>query len=153
MQVENNWNLIRIRRILEIIHHTEHFFSGFIKLPFGQLKSLANSSLLDNDPIMRNSPGECAPVLICFFNEPSRHFAHQTCPQLIQKSCFGVKSWPGRVCSSHSLSLWNALWSLSQSTKNRKHYTHNTCLKLEDIEYNSNLNIFCALLKEIWQLF
>ena len=136
MQIEHNCNLMRIRRIFEIIHHTEHFFSGFIKLPFLQLKSLANSSLLDNDPIMRNSPGECAPVLICFFKEPSRHFAHQTCPQLIQKSCFGVKPWPGKVCSSHSSSLCKTLWSLSQSTKNRKYYTHKTFLKFADVEYN-----------------
>ena len=98
-----------------LLHHTVHFFSGFIPLPLGQLKSLEKSTLLERDPRMRNSPGECAPVLICCFKAPSRHFAHHTWPQLIQNNCFGVKSCPGNNFSSHWLPYSN-LWSLTQST-------------------------------------
>ena len=98
-----------------LLHHTVHFFSGFIPLPLGQLKSLAKSTLLERDPRIRNSPGECAPVLICCFKAPSRHFAHHTWPQLIQNNCFGVKSCPGNSFSSHWLPYSN-LWSLTQST-------------------------------------
>ena len=47
-----HWNL-------EICYHTEHFSIGFIGLPLAHLKSFAKSLLLDNGPLMRNSPGEC----------------------------------------------------------------------------------------------
>jgi len=38
-------------------YQTEHFISGFILLPIGQLKSLAKYSLLLAGPIILNSPG------------------------------------------------------------------------------------------------
>ena len=38
-------------------HQTEHFFSEFIGEPTGQLKSLANSGLLDSGPTTLNSLG------------------------------------------------------------------------------------------------
>ena len=122
-------------------YQTEHFFSGFIGLPFGQLKSFAKSSLFDSDPKIRNPPGECAPVLICFLYAPSRYFEHQTCPQLIQNSCFGVKLCPGNVCSSHSVSSFLTCWSFSQSTSNE---IRNNCYKgcnlswINEIWKNSN---------------
>ena len=98
-------------------YQTEHFFSGFIGVPFAQLKSFAKSSLFDSEPIVRKPPGEWAPVLICFLYAPSRYFEHQTCPQLIQNSCLGVKLWPGNICSSQSWSSFLIFWSFNQSTK------------------------------------
>ncbi len=41
---------------IETNHQTEHFFSGFILLPGGQLKSCENSTLFDKLPMMRNRP-------------------------------------------------------------------------------------------------
>jgi hypothetical protein len=45
-------------------HQTEHFFSGFILLPTGQLKSTANWGLLERLPKTRKRPGEWDPVKI-----------------------------------------------------------------------------------------
>ena len=44
--------LSKLNQTLSKVHYqTEHFFSGFIRDPFLQLKALANSSKLDREPI------------------------------------------------------------------------------------------------------
>ena len=58
-------------------HQTVHFFSGFIWLPLGQLKSFAKSSLLLSGPIILNAPGEWVSVRIWAFLASSVFTAHQ----------------------------------------------------------------------------
>ena len=44
--------LSKLKQTFSKVHYqTEHFFSGFIRDPFLQLKALANSSKLDREPI------------------------------------------------------------------------------------------------------
>ena len=44
--------LSKLNQTLSKVHYqTEHFFSGFIRDPFLQLKALANSSKFDREPI------------------------------------------------------------------------------------------------------
>ena len=44
--------LSKLKQTLSKVHYqTEHFFSGFIRDPFLQLKALANSSKFDREPI------------------------------------------------------------------------------------------------------
>ena len=107
---------IQLEFVIIFSYQTLHFFFGFIGLPFGHLKSSEKSLLLDNGPIMRNSPGECTPVFMASLNESSRHFTHQTWPKLTQKSCFGVKSCPGSICSCHSPSWCRCFWSSTHWT-------------------------------------
>ena len=60
-----------------LLHHTVHFFSGFILLPLGQLKSFAKSSLLLSDPIVLNACGEWVSLIIWDFRASSVFTAHQ----------------------------------------------------------------------------
>ena len=64
-------------------HHTPHFFSGFMLLPFGQLKSFAKSSLLLILPMFLNSPGEWVSVRIRFFSTSSLNLPHSDCKRKI----------------------------------------------------------------------
>jgi len=44
--------LSKLKQTFSKVHYqTEHFFSGFIRDPFLQLKALANSSKFDREPI------------------------------------------------------------------------------------------------------
>ena len=65
-------------------HQTSHLSTGFILDPRGQLKSLANSLLLENGPCTLNIPGEWTPVLILFSSALSLYFEHQVLAALIQ---------------------------------------------------------------------
>ena len=58
-------------------HQTVHFFSGFILLPLGQLKSFAKSSLLLSGPIVLNACGEWVSLIIWDFRASSVFTAHQ----------------------------------------------------------------------------
>ena len=43
-------NNLHVQVVAPSVHHTEHFFSGFILLPTGQLYALANSCEFDKGP-------------------------------------------------------------------------------------------------------
>ncbi len=96
------------------IYHTEHFFSGFILLPKGQLKSFAKFSLLDKVPVTRNRSGAWAPVKICCLRFSVRDLEHQTCPKLIQNiwlgeygrpTIFGSSWWSATHCTEIKIHL------------------------------------------------
>lgn len=72
------------------IYHTAHFFLGFILEPTGQLKSRENSSMFDNGPRTRNSPGLWNPVVIRSFIASGRYLLHQLLAALIQNICSGL---------------------------------------------------------------
>lgn len=75
-------------------YQIEHLLVGFILLPTGQLKSLANSSLFESAPITRISPGDRPFFKISSFKASSVYFAQWTWLKLIQNSCLGVYGSP-----------------------------------------------------------
>jgi len=109
-KVKNGSQPVSFTRILPTpeIYHTVHFFSGFILEPTGQLKSCENSSMFDNGPRTRNSPGLWKPVVIRSFNASGRYLLHQELAALIQNNCSGLYGRPGNFFSglfrlTHSL--------------------------------------------------
>jgi hypothetical protein len=83
------------------VYQTSHFLVGFMGEFAGQLKSLANSGMLEKGPRTLNMSGEWTPVRTRSLSALSLYFAHHTLAALIQN----IWRWlylprPGRSFSS-----------------------------------------------------
>ena len=74
----NFWEKVDRKNVCLVFYQTEHFFSGFILDPRGQLKLSENSLILLMGPITLNLGGEWDPTSTRSFNTSDRYLPHQT---------------------------------------------------------------------------
>ena len=82
-QIRTDIFILILKKSVNLHHHTLHFFSGFMLLPFGQLKSFAKSSLLLIRPMFLNSPGEWVSARILIFSISSLNLSQSDCKRKI----------------------------------------------------------------------
>ena len=79
------------------LYQTSHFFTGFMEVPSGQLKSRAKSFMFLKVPSTRNSDGECTPVVMQILRLSEKECSLKCMSSVIDYSYYHCDIWHTRI--------------------------------------------------------